>query len=178
MNIAVYCSARTNIAPECFNDARMLGQWIGRHGHTLVYGGLKMGLMDAIASATASAGGKIIGVVPDTRVDLQHPDNTVNIPVCSLHERKAIMEENADIFVALDGGYGTLDEVISALASMSFFNSVKPILLLNRDDLFTPLPKMFNEMVHRGLMYADVAQRLSLCSDIDTLIFELEKNTK
>lgn len=64
MRIAVYCSARTAIAPECFEDARTLGRWIGSGGHTLVYGGLQMGLMDAVASATAEAGGRVMGVVP------------------------------------------------------------------------------------------------------------------
>ncbi len=89
MNIAVYCSARENIAGECFEDARRLGAWIGENGHMLVYGGLAMGLMEAVASATA--GGKVMGVVPETRQHRQHTSNTVSIPVCSLHERKQIM---------------------------------------------------------------------------------------
>ncbi len=92
MNIAVYCSARENIAGECFEDARRLGAWIGENGHMLVYGGLAMGLMEAVASATATAGGKVMGVVPETRQHRQHTSNTVSIPVCSLHERKQIME--------------------------------------------------------------------------------------
>lgn len=175
MRIAVYCSARTDIAPECFADARKLGEWIGNNGHTLVYGGLKMGLMDAVATATAQAGGKIMGVVPAARLEHQHPDNTVSIPVCSLHERKATMEENADAFVALDGGYGTLDEVMSALASMSFFNDPKPMLLLNRSGLYDPLINLFSEMQRRGLMFPEIARRLTLCSDISTLICRLSQ---
>lgn len=173
MRIAVYCSARTAIAPECFNDAQALGKWIGENGHSLVYGGLKMGLMDAVASATAQAGGKVMGIVPQTRANAQHPDNTVSIPVATLHERKAMMEENADAFVALDGGYGTLDEVMSALASMSFFNSPKPLLLLNRNGLYTPLLQMFAEMEKRGLMYPEIAARITACPDVDSLISTL-----
>lgn len=178
MNIAVYCSARTAIAPECFTDARTLGEWIGSHGHTLVYGGLAMGLMDAVATSTASAGGKVIGVVPATRMERQHPANTVNIPVCSLHERKQTMEEQADLFVALDGGYGTLDEVMSALASMSFFNEPKPLLLLNRDGLFNPLMDMLGEMVRRGLMFPEMLARITLCPAVDYLISQLEAAEK
>lgn len=79
MNIAVYCSARTGLPEEVIADSRTLGQWIGSNGHMLVYGGLAMGLMDIVASATASAGGKVMGVVPQTRAERQHKANTVNI---------------------------------------------------------------------------------------------------
>lgn len=177
MNIAVYCSARENIAGECFEDARRLGAWIGENGHMLVYGGLAMGLMEAVASATATAGGKVMGVVPETRQHRQHTSNTVSIPVCSLHERKQIMEENADVFVALDGGFGTVDEVMSALATMSFFNEPKPMLLLNRNGLYDPLATMFDEMVRRGLMFAEVPQRITLCADTGELIAALGRLT-
>lgn len=175
MRIAVYCSARTAIAPECFEDAHTLGRWIGSGGHTLVYGGLQMGLMDAVASATAEAGGRVMGVVPQSRAQRQHPDNSVSIAVSSLHERKQTMEENADAFVALDGGYGTLDEVMSALASMSFFSEPKPLILLNRGGLYDPLMAMFAEMERRGLMYPEVARQITLCPDIDSLIHTLEQ---
>lgn len=178
MNIAVYCSARTAIAPECFADARTLGQWIGSRGHMLVYGGLEMGLMDAVAQATAQAGGKVMGVVPESRREKQHPANSISIPVCSLHERKQTMEENADLFVALDGGYGTLDEVMSALASMSFFNESKPLLLLDRDGLYRPLMQMFGEMVRRGLMFPQVLERIKLCPDMASMTAALEEIEK
>ena len=134
-----------------------------------------MGLMDAVASATARAGGRVMGVVPQSRAIRQHPDNSVSIAVSSLHERKQTMEENADAFVALDGGYGTLDEVMSALASMSFFSEPKPLLLLNRGGLYDPLMTMFTEMERRGLMYPEVARQITLCPDIDYLIHALEQ---
>lgn len=85
------------------------------------------------------------------------------------------MEENADAFVALDGGYGTLDEVMSALASMSFFSEPKPLILLNRGGLYDPLMAMFAEMERRGLMYPEVARQITLCPDIDSLIHALEQ---
>lgn len=173
MNIAVYCSARTNIAKECFNDARTLGKWIGENGHTLVYGGLAMGLMDAVAEATAQAGGKVIGVVPWHRKERQHEANTTNIYVTTLHERKQTMEENAHVYVALDGGYGTLDEVMSALASMSFFNEPKPLFLLNRNGLYNPLVQLFDAMVERGLMFQENANQLTLCPSVTELISAL-----
>lgn len=175
MNIAVYCSARPGLPEEVTADARKLGDWIGANGHTLVYGGLACGLMDVVASATALAGGKVMGVVPQSRAARQHPDNTVNIAVNSLHERKEIMEENADVFVALDGGFGTIDEVMSALSTMIFFGDSKPIHLLNRRGLYDPLRAMFAEMASRHLAAPEVADRLQLHPDIDSLINALKK---
>ena len=169
MNIAVYCSARTNIAPECFNDARELGKWIGENGHTLVYGGLEMGLMDAVAGATHRAGGKVIGVVPWHRKERQHPANTTSLYVTTLHERKQMMEENADVFVALDGGLGTIDEVMSALASMTFFREPKPIMLLNRNDLYSPLRELMGHMVTRSLASPPATRHLQFCPTIGEL---------
>lgn len=174
MRIAVYCSARKNLPDEVVADARKLGLAIGEGGNTLVYGGLEMGLMDVVASATAEAGGRVMGVVPSNRMQLQHPANTVNIPVSSLHERKQIMEENADLFVALDGGCGTLDEIMSALASMTFFNEPKPILVLDRNGLYSPLRQLFDEMVGRKLMAAEVASRITFHPTADSLIAHIK----
>lgn len=174
MNIAVYCSARTGIAPECVADAQALGTWIGRNGHTLVYGGLAYSLMDTVATATAAAGGKVIGVVPESRTDRQHPANTVNILVPDLHERKQTMEENADCFVALDGGIGTLDEVFSCLASASFFGNPKPVHLLNRNGLYEPLRTLLAEMTARSLVTPSSLTHLHFHPDLPSLIAALQ----
>ena len=95
MNVAVYCSAREGLPAQAVEDARTLGRFLGENGHRLVYGGLALGLMDVVASATAQAGGTVLGVVPQRRRQLPHPDNTVSIHVATLHERKQTMEENA-----------------------------------------------------------------------------------
>lgn len=174
MKIAVYCSARTGLPENVIDDARLIGHEIGSAGHTLVYGGLEMGLMDVVARAVSEAGGRVMGVVPASRQDRENPVNSVNILVNSLHERKQIMEENADLFIALDGGYGTLDEIMSALASMSFFNEPKPLLVLNRDNLYAPLQLMFDEMVARGLMFPEVASRITFHSTAQSLVAHLK----
>lgn len=174
MKIAVYCSARTGLPENVIDDARLIGREIGSAGHTLVYGGLSLGLMDVVARAVSEAGGRVMGVVPASRQDRQNPVNSVNILVNSLHERKQIMEENADLFIALDGGYGTLDEIMSALASMSFFNDPKPLLVLNRDNLYTPLQIMFDEMVARRLMFPEVASRISFHPTAQSLVAHLK----
>ena len=174
MKIAIYCSARTGLPENVIDDARLIGREIGSAGHTLVYGGLSLGLMDVVARAVSEAGGRVMGVVPASRQDRQNPVNSVNILVNSLHERKQIMEENADLFIALDGGYGTLDEIMSALASMFFFNDPKPLLVLNRDNLYTPLQIMFDEMVVRGLMFPEVASRISFHPTAQSLVAHLK----
>ena len=173
MRIAVYCSAKDGLPQEVIDDARTLGQWIGRNGHQLVYGGLSRGLMHEVAHAARQAGAIVMGVVPQNRIDSMHPDNTVNLFCATLHERKQMMEEQADAFVALDGGYGTLDEVMSALASMSFFDEPKPLFLLNRDGLYDPLEQMLREMVTRGLMFPEVLPRVSFCPTLPHLLNSL-----
>lgn len=170
MNVAVYCSAREGLPAQVREDARRLGRFLGENGHRLVYGGLAMGLMDEVARAAAQAGGTVLGVVPQSRLDRQHPDNTVSLYVTTLHERKQTMEENANAFVALDGGYGTLDEVMSALASGAFFRERKPIFLLDRDGLYQPLLTLLDGMVERHLAHPEVRERLTLCPDIESLI--------
>lgn len=174
MNIAVYCSARNGISPAYFDDARKLGTWIGSHGHALVYGGLAYALMEEVAQATNTAGGKVIGVVPQARADRASQANTVNIHVCDLAERKAVMDENADCFVALEGGIGTLDEVFSALAQMMFSDTSRPIILLNRDGIYAPLKPLLDGMRLRGLCNSSAIRRLTFVDTVEQLISTLE----
>lgn len=173
MNIAVYCSARPGIAQECIDDAATLGRWIADNGHTLVYGGLSYSLMDTVATAAAKAGGKVMGIVPESRQHRQHPHNTVTILVPDLHERKQIMEENADCFVALDGGIGTLDEIFSCLASSTFFDEPRPIHLLNRRGLYEPLRTLLAEMASRHLVNPSSLTHLHFHPDLPTLLAAL-----
>lgn len=169
MRIAVYCSARRNINPAYAEDARRLGRWIGENGHTLVYGGLEYGLMDEVARAAAEAGAKVVGVVPQSRLRDQHPLNTVSIGVSTLHERKQTMEENADVFVALEGGLGTIDEIVSALVSMTFFRAFQPILMLNRDGIYTPLKQLFETLEQHRLAGPPATEAVCFLPDIESL---------
>ena len=174
MRIAVYCSARRSIDPAYADDARRLGQWIGRNGHTLVYGGLEYSLMDEVARAAAEAGAKVVGVVPQSRLRDQHPANTLSIGVSTLHERKQTMEENADVFVALEGGLGTIDEIISALVSMTFFRSFQPIMMLNRDGIYTPLRQLFDTLAEHRLAGPPATEAVSFLPDIEALTAALQ----
>ncbi len=118
MNIAVYCSSRSDLEERYIMAATALGEWIGRNGHTLVYGGSNAGTMHTLAQAAHDAGASITGVIPqcfakraDTLVDTL-------IPTTDLAERKSRMIALADLFVVLPGGIGTIDEWISTLTHL------------------------------------------------------------
>lgn len=173
MRIAVYCSARPDIPEQFHKDARDLGRWIGENGHTLVYGGLANSMMKDVSDAAAQAGAQVIGIVPQSRISAQNPSNTVNIHVETLHERKQIMEENADTFVALEGGIGTLDELFSALASATFFREHRDIHLLNRDGLYEPLRQLLDRMQSVGLVSSTNASMFHFHPDVESLTASL-----
>ena len=118
MKIAVYCSSRENLPDEVVEIARQLGQWIGSHGHTLVYGGVNAGLMHIVAEATHHSGGHVTGVI--TRGFAHRADTLVDNMVLTddLNERKSRMIALADAFVVLPGGIGTIDEWFSTLSQL------------------------------------------------------------
>lgn len=178
MRIAVYCSARPFIPAQYNDDAKAFGKWIGENGHTLVYGGLRYSMMRDVAQAAADAGGKVMGIVPESRISDQHPANTVSLLVPTLHERKQMMEENSDVFVALEGGIGTLDEVFSALASTTFFKQPKEIHLLDRDGLYAPLRQLIENMREQGLATPPATEMLRFHPDLDSLTAALDQLEK
>lgn len=174
MRIAVFCSARDAISAQYREDAETLARWIGANGHSLVYGGLDCGLMGVMGRCTAEAGGMVVGVVPQSRSEMQHADNTVNIYVNDLHERKAVMERESDVFVALAGGVGTVDEVMSVMVAAIFNRAPVSVYLLNRDGIYDGLLRMFDEMAARRLVTAEaVDTRLTVVDDIESLLYLL-----
>ena len=111
--MCVYCGSRPGTQPAFAYAAGEAGRWIGEHGGQLVYGGGKNGLMGIVAQATLDAGGTVIGVIPTSMVEREwaNTDCTELIVVDTMHQRKAIMAERADAFLALPGGIGTFEEL-------------------------------------------------------------------
>jgi len=111
-SVCVYCGSRNGVSPVYAEVARTVGHWIGKHQGQLVYGGGNNGLMGLVAQATAEAGGRVVGIIPKA---LQSHENTrtacdeVHV-VDTMHERKRMMAERADVFLALPGGIGTFEE--------------------------------------------------------------------
>lgn len=119
MNITVFCASSDNIPESYVSEARRLGAWIATNGHTLVYGGSKGGLMDAVAIGASTAGGEIIGIIPDSIADRGRSSSlpTSLLRVADLSERKQLLLEYADVAVVLPGGFGTLDEMFCAISA-------------------------------------------------------------
>jgi len=148
MKIAVYCGSGTGSKPCYAAAARALGQWIGENGHTLVYGGSSGGLMGVVADTVLACGGKVIGVVPEVELILNrvHPGITELIRTVTMAERKSVMIDLADGYVALPGGPGTLDEV-SDILSLQRLGLTKPCVLVDTEGYWAPLRAMLERMV-------------------------------
>lgn len=141
MNIAVYCSAKDEIAEDYKLLGDQLGAWIAREGHTLIYGGATGGLMTRVSNATKMNGGKVIGVVPK-RIIAAHrqADNCDELyTVETMNDRKQQMRELADCFVCLPGSYGTLDEMMDVVASGTIGEHRKPLYVLNYQGFYNGL---------------------------------------
>ncbi len=138
MNIAVYCASREGLGAIYEAPAKALGKWLGENHHTLVYGGVKAGLMHTVAQAAHDAGAHIVGVVPKRFA--HRTDAVVNevVECDDLGDRKVIMMDRADAFVVLPGGLGTLDEWISTLSQIIVNDDDhRPIFVVNVGGMYT-----------------------------------------
>lgn len=141
MNIAVYCGSNPHANPEFIEAARQLGTWIGEAGHRLIYGGSSIGLMGAVSSAVLQAGGEVIGVEPGFFIEAgvaQH-DLTELVVVDTMSQRKEKMIELADVFVALPGGVGTLEEISEVMSRIRLRMEAGPCYFLNLNGFYDGL---------------------------------------
>lgn len=154
MNITVYCGAHCGKDPEFGKRARELGTWMGEHGHRLVYGAGDVGMMGIVSNAVLEAGGEVLGVTPDFFILAEeiHESLTELRVTADLTERRAIMIEEGDAFIALPGGTGTLDEIseVMSLTRLGLLgDSKRPVMLYNingyYDHLFRFLDRMAEE---------------------------------
>ena len=132
-SICVYCGSRAGSRAEFSAAAVAVGSWIGSHGGQLVYGGGKNGLMGVVAQATLQAGGQVVGIIPKALVEKEwaHHGCTELHIVDTMHERKRMMAERADAFLALPGGIGTFEEFFEAWTWRQLGYHDKPVGLLN-----------------------------------------------
>ncbi len=164
-SICVYCGSSFGNKPAYAAAARELAHAMNENGISLVYGGASIGIMGEIANTVLAGGGNAVGVIPQALVDkeLSHPGLTELHVVASMHGRKALMAELADGFVALPGGFGTLEELFEVLTWSQLGFHQKPIALFNvanyYDELLNFLDRATDEMfvksVHRSLLLAD-----------------------
>src|SRR5262245_44190282 len=153
-SICVFCGSSTGIQPEFAESARRLAQSLSEAGMGLVYGGGSVGLMGILADAMLKCGGSVIGVIPQALWDLEvgHRGLTDLRIVANMHERKALMAELSDAFVALPGGIGTMEEFFEVWTWAQLGVHHKPCGLLNAAGYFDPLLAFIDSMVGQGLL--------------------------
>lgn len=153
-SICVYCGSRPGALPAYTEAAQQVGDWIGRHGGQLVYGGGRNGLMGVVAQATLAAGGRVVGIIPQALVDKEaaNTDCTELHVVQTMHERKRMMAERADTFVALPGGIGTFEELFEVWTWQQLGYHNKPLGLLNVAGYYDGLMGFLRSAVSQGFM--------------------------
>lgn len=154
--VCVFCGSSTGVRPELAAAARDLGAAIARGGHGLVYGGGRVGLMGIVADAALAEGGEVVGFLPRSLLEreVQHAGLDELVVTDSMHGRKAGMADRADGFVALPGGYGTLDEVLEILTWNQIGLLAKPVAFFDVGGYFDHLFRFFDEAVDAGLVNA------------------------
>ena len=152
--VCVFCGSRSGVDPAYERMARSLGRTLAESGIELVYGGGHVGLMGVVANAALAAGGDVTGVMPKALVnrEIAHTGLTRLHVVGSMHERKAMMAELSEGFVALPGGTGTLEEFFEVLTWAQLGEHAKPCGLLNVAGYYDPLLAVFDHMVDRGFL--------------------------
>jgi uncharacterized protein (TIGR00730 family) len=153
-SICVYCGSKPGIDSEFSRAAEAVGRWIGQHRGQLVYGGGRNGLMGLVADATLATGGQVIGIIPQTMVEREwaHEQCTELRIVDTMHERKRLMAERADAFLALPGGIGTFEEFFEAWTWRQLGYHDKPVGLLNVAGYYDSLIGFMQSTVRRGFM--------------------------
>ena len=152
--VCVFCGSKHGVRPEYTEAARAMGAALAAGGIDLVYGGGKVGLMGVVADAVLDAGGQVIGVIPDHMSDreIAHYGVTDLRIVGSMHERKALMYELSDGFVALPGGLGTLEELFEITTWSQLGLHAKPTGLLDVAGFYTPLVGFLDQLVTEGFV--------------------------
>jgi uncharacterized protein (TIGR00730 family) len=153
-SLCVFCGSSTPPDSRYPQAARALGAFIAGQGIDLVYGGGRVGLMGELSDAALAAGGRVIGVIPSGlfSVEVARQDLTELREVASMHERKQLMYDLADGFVALPGGLGTLEELAEVTTWSQLGLHAKPVVLLDVDGFWDPLVAQLDRMVHVGLL--------------------------
>lgn len=175
-SVCVFCGSRTGKGPAFEQAAQVTGELIARRGWKLIYGGGSVGLMGVVANAVLGEGGEVVGVIPEflaTR-ELLHTGVTELKVVHSMHERKSLMGELSEAFLALPGGYGTLEELFEVITWSQLGLHRKPIGLLNTADFFSPLLEFLDRGIGEGFIRERERSHLIVDTDPERLLAALE----
>jgi len=172
MNIAVYCSANDHIDPDFFKETERLGRWMGENGHTVVYGGCNIGLMECIGRSVHDAGGRVVGVIPQIIEQGGKKSDCIDIefPCDNLSDRKEIMMNQSEVFIALPGGLGTLDEIFTVAASSTIGYHRKKTILYNMKGFWNPLIAVLDDLQSKGFIRGDYRNYIQVADNLEELV--------
>lgn len=166
--VAVYCGSRLGNQPSYIDSAKQLGDRMAEAGLGLVYGGASIGLMGVVADAVLQKSGTVIGVIPEFMLayEVAHEQLTELHVVDSMHTRKALMAARASAFVALAGGFGTLEELTEVVTWAQLGQHQKPIILLNQNGYFDGLLMQVQRAIDDGFLSADYTGKMLVCESV------------
>ncbi len=172
MNITVYLGSFDGHDDSLRDAVRELGEWIGKSGNALVYGGSKIGLMGVLAESVIQSGGRATGVEPGFFIDkvLQYDELTELIVTENMSDRKAKMIELGDAFIALPGGTGTLEEIAEIMSAVSLGLIKAPCVVYNYEGYYDSLRDLLDKMVEKGLSSADRQEGIYFADSLEEII--------
>jgi uncharacterized protein (TIGR00730 family) len=176
--VCVFCGSSPGGDPAFAAAARSLGQALAQGGRTLVFGGAQVGLMGAVADAALAAGGRVIGVVPRALVEREvaHAGLSELRVVGSMHERKAVMADLSDAFIALPGGLGTLEELLEIWTWAQLGLHAKPLGLLNTAGFYSPFLQFLDSLVGQRFLRPEHRQMVAVSEDAADLLTRLDRH--
>lgn len=169
--IGVFLSSKSDLPESYVQAAREVGALIGRTGRTLVYGGARKGLMEVLAQSVKANGGRVYGMVPDIIVDRGLVSDTLDVTFrcVDLSDRKAMMNRESEVLVALPGGIGTLDEVFTVMANAVIGISRQPVVFYNVDGCWDAVLAALTNLFEQGLVSGEPADYYSVATNIAEL---------
>ena len=175
--LCVFCGSNAGRRPAYSEAARAMGKLLGARGITLVYGGGKVGLMGVVADACLAGGGKVIGVIPRLlqEKELAHQGLTEMHVVATMHERKAMMADLADGFLALPGGFGTWDEFCEVFTWSQLGIQSKACALLNVEGYYDPMLALADRATEEGFLRQEHRELLLVDENGERLLDRMER---
>ena len=169
--IGVFLSSKSDLPESYVQAAREVGALIGRTGRTLVYGGARKGLMEVLAQSVKANGGRVYGMMPDIIVDRGLVSDTLDVTFrcVDLSDRKAMMNRESEVLVALPGGIGTLDEVFTVMANAVIGISRQPVVFYNVDGCWDAMLAALTNLFEQGLVSGEPADYYSVATNIAEL---------
>jgi uncharacterized protein (TIGR00730 family) len=176
-NICVYCGSGPGTDPRFAKAAHAFGSILAKNDIGLVYGGGSVGLMGAVAAATIAGGGRVIGIIPEFLSNRERPFSEAQelIVTRDMHERKRIMFERSDAFVALPGGVGTLEELVEQLTWAQLGRHKKPILAANIGGFWDPLCALLDHMRSLAFIRSGLSVSLLVADSVEDILPKLRE---